>query len=78
VLGQCPALDHLNLSGNQIGAVGEGSLRASWRGQASALILDEAEQYEVDDDDDDEDGLDEEGDEDDDEEDDGLDDEEEV
>jgi len=38
VLTQCTALTHLNLSGNGIGhgAVG---LRASWRGQASGLVL---------------------------------------
>jgi hypothetical protein len=39
VLGQCPALAHLDLSWNQIGTVGEGRLRASWRGQASGLVL---------------------------------------
>jgi Ran GTPase-activating protein (RanGAP) involved in mRNA processing and transport len=39
VLGQCAALAHLNLSGNQIGAVAGGRLRALWRGQASDLVL---------------------------------------
>jgi hypothetical protein len=36
---QCPALAHLDLTGNDIGAVGKGRLRASWRGQASGLWL---------------------------------------
>jgi hypothetical protein len=39
VLAQCVALAHLNLGGNDIGAVGQGRLRASWRGQASGLVL---------------------------------------
>jgi Ran GTPase-activating protein (RanGAP) involved in mRNA processing and transport len=39
VLGQCPALAHLDLRFNHIGTVGEGRLRASWRGQASGLVL---------------------------------------
>jgi hypothetical protein len=39
VLGQCPALAHLNLHYNDIGTVGEGRLRASWRGQASGLVF---------------------------------------
>jgi Ran GTPase-activating protein (RanGAP) involved in mRNA processing and transport len=39
VLGQCTALAHLNLSDNQIGTVGTGRLRATWRGQASGLVL---------------------------------------
>ena len=34
-----PALDYLALQDNNIGAVGEGRLRASWRGQASGLPL---------------------------------------
>jgi len=37
VLAQCPALAHLDLSGNDIEA--GGGLRASWRGQASGLLL---------------------------------------
>ena len=39
VLGQCAALTHLDLQYNGIEAVGEGRLRASWRGQASGLVL---------------------------------------
>jgi Ran GTPase-activating protein (RanGAP) involved in mRNA processing and transport len=39
VLGQCAALAHLNLCGNGIGTVGRGRLQASWRGQASGLVL---------------------------------------
>jgi hypothetical protein len=39
VLAQCPALAHLDLHYNDIGTVGEGRLRASWRGQASDLRL---------------------------------------
>ena len=39
VLGQCAALAHLDLRYNQIGTVGEGRLQASWRGQASGLLL---------------------------------------
>ena len=39
VLGQCPALAHLNLSDNNgIEPVGEGRLRALWRGQASGCL----------------------------------------
>ena len=37
VLGQCRELVHLNLRVNDIGDVGGGRLRASWRGQASGL-----------------------------------------
>ncbi len=36
---QCPALAYLDLSYNDIEAVGKGRLRASWRGQASGLVL---------------------------------------
>ncbi len=39
VLPRCPALAHLDLSGNGIGTAGEGTLRASWRGQASGLVF---------------------------------------
>ncbi len=39
VLGQCASLAHLDLQDNDIDAVGEGRLRASWRGQASGLLL---------------------------------------
>jgi hypothetical protein len=39
VLAQCAALTHLNLCSNGIEAVGEGRIRASWRGQASGLLL---------------------------------------
>jgi Ran GTPase-activating protein (RanGAP) involved in mRNA processing and transport len=39
VLAQCPALAHLDLHNNHIGPVGAGRLRASWRGQASGLVL---------------------------------------
>jgi hypothetical protein len=39
VLGQCTALAHLNLGYNYIGGVGRRRLRASWRGQASGLVL---------------------------------------
>ena len=39
VLAQCPALAQLNLIGNEIGTVGNGRLQASWRGQASGLVL---------------------------------------
>ena len=39
VLAQCAALAHLDLRGNDIGAVGGGRVRASWRGQASGLVL---------------------------------------
>jgi hypothetical protein len=65
VLTQCPALAHLHLGYNFIGAVEAQRLRASWRGQASGLVL-----YEEDEDWEDEEGEqddyeDEEGDEDD-------------
>jgi hypothetical protein len=39
VLAQCTALAHLDLRTNDIGTVGQGRLRASWRGQASGLRL---------------------------------------
>ncbi len=39
LLGQCAALAHLNLRNNQMGTVGEGRLRAPWRGQTSGLVL---------------------------------------
>jgi len=39
VLGQCASLAYLNLSCNNIGAGGKGRLRASWRCQASGLVL---------------------------------------
>ena len=39
VLGQCAALARLDLCYNGIGTVGRGRLRASWRGQASDLVL---------------------------------------
>ena len=39
VLAQCPAQAHLDLSFNVIDAAGAGRLRASWRGQASCLLL---------------------------------------
>ncbi len=39
VLGQCAALAHLDLNGNNIDAVEEGRIRASWCGQVSALAL---------------------------------------
>ena len=39
VLMQCPARAHLDLHANIIGTVGEGSLRASWCGQVSVLVL---------------------------------------
>ena len=39
VLAQCTALAHLDLSDNNIGNAGKGRLRASWRGQASGLVL---------------------------------------
>jgi hypothetical protein len=39
VLGQCTVLAHLDLRDNGIEGVGEGRLRASWRGQASGLVL---------------------------------------
>jgi Ran GTPase-activating protein (RanGAP) involved in mRNA processing and transport len=39
VLGQSAALAHLDLQYNDIEAVAEGRLRASWRGQASGLVL---------------------------------------
>ena len=39
VLAQCTMLAHLNLCGNSIGTVGKGGIRASWRGQASGLVL---------------------------------------
>jgi len=39
VLAQCASLAHLDLQDNDIDAVGEGRLRASWRGQASGLLL---------------------------------------
>jgi len=38
-LAQCTALAHLDLSYNAIGTAGQGRLRASWRGQASGLVL---------------------------------------
>jgi hypothetical protein len=43
VLAQCAALAYLDLSYNHIGAVGGRRLRASWRGQASGLLLEEDE-----------------------------------
>ena len=62
VLGQCAALAHLNLSYNSIDIWGEVAerLRASWRGQASALLLEKEEEE----DDEEADGLDEDEDED--------------
>jgi hypothetical protein len=39
VLAQCTALAHLDLRVNDIGAVVRRRLRASWRGQASGLLL---------------------------------------
>ncbi len=39
VLAQCPALAYLNLLSNDMGTVGKGRLRASWRGQDSGLRL---------------------------------------
>ncbi len=39
VLAQCAALSHLHLSFNDIGTVVKGRLLASWRGQASVLVL---------------------------------------
>jgi hypothetical protein len=39
VLGQCTVLAHLDLQHNGIEGVGKGMLRASWRGQASGLLL---------------------------------------
>ncbi len=39
VLKQCPALAHLNVCANNIGTVGGGRLRASWRGQVDGLLL---------------------------------------
>jgi hypothetical protein len=55
VLGQCAALTYLDLQDNEIEAVGEGRLRASWRGQASGLVLVEDEELTDDDDEQDED-----------------------
>jgi Ran GTPase-activating protein (RanGAP) involved in mRNA processing and transport len=46
VLGQCASLAHLDLWYNKYSAVLEGRLRASWRGQASGLILDEVDHEE--------------------------------
>jgi hypothetical protein len=39
---------HLNLHGNDIGTVGEERLRASWRGQASGLVLEDEDEDEED------------------------------
>ena len=39
VLGQCLPLAHLDFRGYDIGTVGKERLRASWRGQASGLVL---------------------------------------
>ena len=40
VLAQCQELVHLNLSNNLcVGTFGQERLRASWRGQASGLVL---------------------------------------
>jgi hypothetical protein len=39
MLTQCAALAHLDLRFNQISTVGQGRLRAAWRGQASGLVL---------------------------------------
>jgi Ran GTPase-activating protein (RanGAP) involved in mRNA processing and transport len=39
VLAQCTALAHVDLGLNVNGAAGEERLRASWRGQASGLVL---------------------------------------
>jgi hypothetical protein len=44
VLGQFTALAHLDLVSNDIGTVGAGMLRASWRGQACGLLLDKDEE----------------------------------
>jgi hypothetical protein len=46
VLAQCIALAYLDLGYNQIGAVGEERLRASWRGEASGLFLELNEEEE--------------------------------
>jgi hypothetical protein len=46
VLGQCAALARLDLGYNQIGAVGGVRLRASWRGQATGLVLEGGKQEE--------------------------------
>jgi len=43
VLGQCPALAHVDLSQNYIDDTGKGSLRTSWRGQGSGLVLEDEE-----------------------------------
>ncbi len=51
MLAQCTALAHLDLYENDIGVVGGGSLRASWCGQTSVLLL---EEYEDEDEDEDE------------------------
>ena len=59
-------LAHLDISRNDIGSVAEESLRTSWRGQASGLVLedeeedeeDEVEEEVEDDEDEDEDGAD--------------------
>ena len=45
MLGQCPALVHLDLEFNEIEAEGAERLRASWLGEASGLVLAEEDQY---------------------------------
>jgi hypothetical protein len=56
VLAQCTGLAHLDLSINNIGAVGGLRLGASWRGEAAGLLLfeDSAEEEEEDEDEDEE------------------------
>ena len=44
VLAQCPALAHVDLSDNGIGSFWLRSLRASWHGQASCLLLEQRQQ----------------------------------
>ena len=46
VLGQCPALVHLDLEFNEIEAEGAERLRASWLGEASGLVLAEEDEDE--------------------------------
>ena len=43
VLAQCPALDHLDLSGNRFGDAGAKRLTESWSGPEGRLFLDSVE-----------------------------------
>ena len=52
MLGQCSSLAYLNLSGNHIDAGVAKRLRASWRCQASGLVLEDEDEDEDEDEED--------------------------